>query len=210
MPTDAPALRRDAAENRSRILAESARLFAENGPDIDVREIARAAEVGMGTLYRHFPTKEALLAAVVQRWVVEWVDAARDAPRGDPWDDLRSFLDDALRRHADHRALLGNAGTALLKPETVEANRRLLRSVIEGLVSAAHASGVLRRDVTAVDIHLLLIALGRLIPLGPEAWQRQLDIALDGLRTPEPTPLRSPPMSPRRFERADLNATNRR
>ena len=70
-----------------------------------------------------------------------------------------------------------------------------MRPVIEELVSRAQSAGVLRSDVTAVDIHLLLIGLGRTVHLGPAAWQRQLDIALDGLRTPNPSPLRPASMT---------------
>src|SRR5690606_18472347 len=97
-----------------------------------------------------------------------------------------------------------------LRPEAVTESRRRIRPLLEELVSAAHAAGVLRGDVTAVDVHLLLLALARLTPLGPDVWRRQLEITLDGLRTPEPTPLPTSPMSPRRFEEADLNSTTRR
>lgn len=193
--TDEPVLRRDAAQNRARILRQAAKVFAERGPGADVREIARAAAVGMGTLYRHFPTKEALLDAVIHHDAAEWAHAAEALATGDPWEDLRQFLHDALGRHAAHRALLDSFGAALGDAANVRECRRRIRPVIEALVDRAQAAQVLRGDVTAVDVHLLLMALGRIVHLGPPAWQRQLDIALDGLRTPRPSTMCTPPMT---------------
>ncbi|MGC1512970.1 MAG: helix-turn-helix domain-containing protein [Acidimicrobiales bacterium] len=193
--TDEPVLRRDAAANRARILREAAKVFAERGAGVDVREIARAAAVGVGTLYRHFPTKEALLDAVIRDDVAEWAQAAQMVGTDDPWEDLRQFLQDALRRHAAHRALLDSFGAVLGDTANVRECRRRMRPVIEALVDRAQTAAVLRPDVTAVDIHLLLMALGRVVHLGPPAWQRQLDIALDGLRTPRPTALHTAAMT---------------
>lgn len=176
-------------------MREAAKVFAERGARADVREIARAAAVGMGTLYRHFPTKEALLDAVIRHDVAEWAQAAQAVTTEDPWEDLRQFLQDALQRHAAHRALLDSFGAALGDAADVRECRRRIRPVIEALVDRAQAAAVLRGDVTAVDIYLLLMALGRIVPLGPAAWQRQLDIALDGFRTPRPVTLHTAPMT---------------
>lgn len=193
--TEVPVLRKDAARNRARILQTAARVFAERGPTADVREIAQASGVGMGTLYRHFPTKRALLDAAIEHDLLEWANAAKGTVSEDPWTDLRRFLEDALTRHAAHRALLDSFGAPFGDTPNVQECRRRIRPVITELVARAQHAGVLRSDVTPVDIHLLLIALGRIVPLGPAAWRRQLDIALDGLASPNPTLLEPPAMS---------------
>ena len=205
---DVPVLRRDAARNRVRILQVAAQIFADRGCSADVREIARSAGVGMGTLYRHFPTKEVLLDAALHHDLIEWAEAARATVTADPWDDLRRFLEDALARHAVHRALLDSFGTSLGDTPNVQECRRRIRPVIAGLVTRAQQAGALRPDVTAVDIHLLLIALGRIVHLGPSAWRRQLHIALDGLGTPAPTAIRTPPMTHAQLDSAIAHRTH--
>jgi len=201
-PTAAPGLRQDAARNRSRILQSAARLFAERGARADVRQIADAAGVGMGTLYRHFPTKEALLDAAIHHDLIEWAEAAQATVTSDPGHDLRSFLEDALARHATHRALLDSFGTSLGDTPNVQECRRRIRPVITALVTRAQQAGALRPDVTATDLHVLLLSLGRIVHLGPAAWRRQLHIALDGLSTPAPSPIRTSPLTHRQLDRA--------
>lgn len=195
--TASPGLvRSDAVRNRSRLLAAAAALISERGADVDVREIAGRAGVGMGTLYRHFPTKQALLDAALEHAFTVWADEARAAMSGDPWVDLGRFLDDALVRQATHPGLLDAYGRALTGPAGTTGHehcRRRLRPLLVDLVAAAQAAGALRADVTVEDVSLLLVALGRIVPLVPEAaWRRPLRVALDGLRAPAATPMPAP------------------
>jgi AcrR family transcriptional regulator len=184
-----PGARRDAVRNRERILGAARHVVAREGEDADVREIARVAGLGMGTLYRHFATKRALLDAALAPEVDNWAEEARAAAgRHDAWTDLRRFLVDALTRQATHRGLAQRYASPAETPTEYDACRRVLQPVITDLVSRARAEGSLRADVTAEDIALLLIGLARITEVStdpaPDAWRRQLDLVLDGLRAP--------------------------
>ena len=99
-------LRKDAAENRERLLQAAAQVFAEQGLEASVEEVARVAGVGMGTLYRRFPTKEALIAELVAQLQQEFIDDARRAMQVPDGFGLETFLHDAARRQASHRGCL--------------------------------------------------------------------------------------------------------
>ncbi|MEV6967105.1 helix-turn-helix domain-containing protein [Hamadaea sp. NPDC051192] len=188
-----PAMRSDAARNRGRLLETAAGLIAERGSDVDVREIARRAEVGMGTLYRHFPTKEALLDAALEHVFTSWAEQATAARTGQAWLDLSDFLGDALTRQTASPGLLDAYCQALPGQAGNTARQHCRQQVgplIAELVNAARESGELRPDVTAEDISLLLVALGRIAPVVPESdWRRVLQVALDGLRADAATPM---------------------
>jgi len=188
-----PATRSDAARNRGRLLDAAAGLIAERGSDVDVREIARRAEVGMGTLYRHFPTKEALLDAALEHVFTSWAEQAAAALTGRAWPDLSWFLGDALTRQTASPGLLDAYCQALPSQAGNTARQHCRQQVgplIAELVRAAREAGELRPDVTAEDVSLLLVALGRIAPVVPEsAWRRVLQVALDGLRATTATPM---------------------
>ncbi|MFP5070577.1 TetR/AcrR family transcriptional regulator [Pseudonocardia nantongensis] len=188
-----PGTRRDAARTRARILAAAAQAFAAHGCDADVREIAGRAGVGMGSLYRHFATKQALLDEVLADDLEAWARAAQAAAGGaNAWSGLREFMVDALTRHVAHRGLRERfAGPPDDAPD-LDACRRRMHPIIADLVARARAEGSLRADVTPDDIGLLLVGLGRITEVtadpAPGAWVRQLDLVLDGLRAPAPAP----------------------
>jgi len=188
-----PATRSDAARNRGRLLDAAAALIATRGSDVDVREIARRAEVGMGTFYRHFPTKEALLDAALERVFTSWAEQAAAALTGNAWPDLCGFLGDALTRQTASPGLLDAYCMALPGQVRETARRHCNQQVgplIAELVRAAREAGDLRTDVTAEDVSLLLVALGRIVPVVPEpTWRRVLQVALDGLRASAATPM---------------------
>ncbi|MFD0205543.1 MULTISPECIES: TetR/AcrR family transcriptional regulator [Saccharothrix] len=184
--------RRDAVNNRNQILEASAAVFAERGLSFDVREIARRAGVGMGTLYRHFPTKGALLDAVLDEDFTSWSATVENAAADpDPWLGLARYLEESLELLAQHRALLDGLSDPLVSTPGMDECRDLARPLLTGIVDRARSAGVLRPDVTADDVSLLLIGMGRIIQLTEEAqpgtWRRQLSVVLDGLRaTPQP------------------------
>lgn len=199
MTSPSAATRSDATRNRGRLLDAAAELIAERGSDIDVREIARRAEVGMGTLYRHFPTKDALLEAALEHVFTRWAQQARAALTGQAWADLSWFLADALRRQAASPGLLDAYCRVLAEPAGSAARQQCRSQVsplIAELVHAAQAAGALRDDVTVEDVSLLMVALGRIAPVAPEtAWRRVLQVAMDGLRAPAGSTLPGPAMS---------------
>src|SRR3954451_9903907 len=109
-PTAPRPLRSDASRNRERIVASARRLFAARGADVSVDEIRRDAGVGMGTLYRHFATKDELLDAVLEDAYGEWMAAAKRAlDDADAWRGLCGYLEQALALHVANRALKGVA-----------------------------------------------------------------------------------------------------
>lgn len=192
-----PQLRRDAADNRARILAAAGLAFACHGREAEVRHIAQRAGVGMGTLYRHFPNKEALLNRVLAGDVAEWIAAAQAAAAATSgWAGLRALLVDALARQMAHRGLREHFAAGADAGDLDQACSRQLHPVLVDLVARAQQEGDLRGDVDATDIRMLLIGLGRITEVITDPasgrWQHHLDLVLDGLHaSPKPRPAQS-------------------
>jgi AcrR family transcriptional regulator len=152
-------LRSDARDNRGRILASARAAFAAEGIDVPIREIARRAEVGPATIYRHFPTKEALLAAAFEEQMASCsavVEAGLAA--GDPWAGFCLVIEGLMRLHALDRGLV-RTFTSQLRPDIDSAaeHDHTLRQLLE-LVGRAKAAGQLRQDFVVQDISLALMA----------------------------------------------------
>lgn len=177
--------RADAERNRAAIIEAAADVLAEQGCGVDVREIAQRSGVGMGTLYRHFPTKDELLGTVLEREFTTWSTAARQqaAATEDPRAALEDFFEQALANQARHRAVVERFCDTWRGPETVCAHS--LTPVIDQLRERAQRAGQLRPDVSTEDLSLLLAALSQIVQMTPadrpELWRRQLRICLDGL-----------------------------
>jgi len=200
------ALRRDAQRNRDRLVAGAGELFAADGIDVSVEEITRRAGVGMGTLYRHFPTKEDLVDAVLEEALETYVELAREAAAAeDAWAGFTGFLERALELHASNRGLMDLISTSAGARARAQATRERVRPLLRGLVARAQAEGRLRTDFSAEDIPLLVRALGRVIEAtgetAPELWRRYLALAVDGLRAEAATPLPVPPPSAEQVRR---------
>src|SRR6185369_11490937 len=195
-------LRRDAERNRERILTAARELFVEHGLGVGVGEIARRAGVGMGTLYRRFPNKEALvdetLAAAVGR-VRELAQSARHtAPPGLA---LREFLrgavsDDASRWAFASRQLWTGRTHALVFDEVVP--------LLALMFSEAQAAGLVRADAVVADLIVLVRAMRGVLELTEAApdgtWRRYVDLLLDSLRPSEHnTTLDGPPLPLRKL-----------
>jgi AcrR family transcriptional regulator len=180
-------LRADARRNLERVLEAAADAFAEHGADVSVDEVARRAGVGHATVFRRFPTKESLVAAVVCRRVEALVAFAAEAlERPDAGEAFREFVWRAGETFAADRALWDGLGRCVEVPEVAESKGELHERV-QQLIVRAQASGALRPDVGAEDISLLV---GSAIQAtrhsaDPEAWRRYLAVVLDGLR-PQP------------------------
>lgn len=183
----------DAIRNREAIVEAAAEVLAEQGTAVDVREIARRGGVGMGTLYRHFPTKEELIHTVLRKDFSDWAESARQAAidAQDPWAALTDFYEQALTGCVHHRAMMEKFALTWADPDLDGLQR--LRVVIEELCARATAAELLRPGVTADDLLLLLASLGHAVQITddcrPQLWRRLLRISLDGLRADQREPL---------------------
>jgi AcrR family transcriptional regulator len=195
-----PTLRADAQRNRDGLVAAARAAFAEHGLDASLDDIAKRAGVGSGTLYRHFPKREDLVAAVFVARMAENVAAVEEARRNpDAWEAFAAYV----RRSC--RAQAGDKGLAdLLAIGHRDRELRALRArAYDGLVTlidAAKAAGALRADFSAEDIVLLLMANAGIIDragkAGPAASERFVALALDGFRAAGASPA-PPAPSPR-------------
>jgi AcrR family transcriptional regulator len=197
--TTAPTLRRDARENRNRILAAARAAFAAEGVDVPVEAIADRAGVGMGTLYRRFPTKHDLVQAVIEESLDAFVVAAEEGlAEDDPWTGFTGFVERVLELHVENRALREVlAGTE--HGHARDAVRRRVRPLVRRLIERAHAVGSLRPDFAPEDMPLVFMTAGRVLEAGrgvaPDLWRRYLGLLLDGLRAGGATPLPRGPLT---------------
>jgi AcrR family transcriptional regulator len=193
--TARPPLRRDAQRNRDRILEAARRIFREQGASAPVEEIARGAEVGMGTLYRHFPTKDALIDAIAVVRFAEMVEAGEEAvTNDDAAEGLVSLLRIVLAMQVKDRgfrdALSAVGG---LKGGEAVALRDQLRAIMASLLQRAQAAGQFRNDLSGDDITAMIWSTGRIVERAGEDAERLASrfqtVHLDGFRTPSPTTL---------------------
>ncbi|MGH3002983.1 MAG: TetR/AcrR family transcriptional regulator [Gaiellaceae bacterium] len=200
-------LRADAQRNRLRILEAARELIAEQGVDVPVTGIAERAGVGVGTIFRRFPTKDDLLIAVVEQRAEHLLEAAGAAAASDePGPALRLFMQTAVSLQICDRGFCDAMDSNLFASVTL---RRLFKQVVASagdLLARAQAAGDVRGDVTAEDITMILAGIVRsgliLEDTVPGAWRRYLDLALDGLRPEGATPLSGTAPTRRQFEAA--------
>ncbi|MGC7096418.1 TetR/AcrR family transcriptional regulator [Amycolatopsis lurida] len=175
-------MRKDAARNRELVLAAAAKEFDQRGMDAEIRDIAKAAGVGVGTVYRHFPTKDDLVGAVLAKDLGEWPGIVERALAAESaWAGLTGFLEQTLASMARHKAVLDGL-TSAEASASADACRAHLADALEPIIRRAHAEGSLRAEVTGADLGLQILALGRIVQLEPSGWRRQLGFVLDGLR----------------------------
>jgi AcrR family transcriptional regulator len=192
IPACAKPLRADARRNREKVIAAARLAFAEHGRDAQMDDVARRAQVGVGTVYRHFPTKEALFVALLEDTFAEIADRTRPAlEQEDAWAAFTAMLWDAGETLAGDRALV-EAMAADLTDQPCSGQVELTEIAAE-LMERARTAGDLRPDAVIEDIPMLLCGLGsaaeRPHPCGAP-WRRHLAILIDGLRArPDSTPL---------------------
>jgi AcrR family transcriptional regulator len=191
-------LRADAARNRRRLLDAAARVFAERGLDAGVDEIAREAGVGVGTLYRRFPTKDDLIAAVFDdRFEPMEAALASAAEHEDPWYALESAMAAFAEAAILHRALLHRIAYSGYHAQAVHASKERVLAILDRLLVRAREAGVVREDLVARDLLALSGMMSRLPPWQleqePDIWRRYLGLMLDGLRPDGAHPLPHPP-----------------
>ena len=190
------ALRADARRNREAVIAAAKKLFADEGLDAQMPDVAKAARVGVGTVYRHFPTKEDLIAALAAERFERLAEKARDAIAAeDPWEGLCDFIRFSAQIQADDRGLCEVMGS---RPEVMEVSAYAvgLDELAAEMVKRAKGSGKLRKDLEWRDIPMIACGLGRITPaeMGPAAgrWPRLVEIVIDGLRAPGNSKLPKP------------------
>jgi AcrR family transcriptional regulator len=208
-------LRADALRNRNLILAAAKRMFAERGPDVPLEEIAREAGVGIGTLYRRFPDRAALIRAVARDSFEHVLTQVRSAV-----EETSSAWDGLVRALRSSRELQLSVQLAVLSPlarETLTNDPRArqfrieLLYALDALVRAAQAEGTLRQDIGSGDVAWLISMLLRPSPSsgeGEAAWmasERALTLMLDGLSTrPSGSPLPGEPLTAEHFNSLEM------
>ena len=151
------ALRADAERNRRRLLDAAESLFCERGLDVGVAEIAERAGVGRGTLFRNFPSKEDLIAAIVVERMGEAVDRGRGLlDARDPGEALFEFLAEIAGRQQLDRALFEAVADAWLANDEIRAAHAGVVGVLGDLLGRAQAAGAVREDIGAMDVLMLL------------------------------------------------------
>jgi AcrR family transcriptional regulator len=180
-------LRADARRNRERILQSARAAFAESGAEAQIDDVARHAGVGVGTVYRHFPTKQALLTELVRQTFRLFTGRAREALEagGEPF----ALIEGLLRRIAETAA--GDAGVqyalagsdAQAARSEAQAEQDELIAVIAELTGRARRAGTIRPGIEATDIAMLICGVcSAMSPRPGFDWRRHLDLVIDTLR----------------------------
>ena len=192
--------RRDAQERHDRLIAAARREFAARGVDASLEGIARDADVAIGTLYRHFPTRLDLLLAALEHQLQEFTHGSKMALEiDDPWERFVDYLENLFRVQAGDRGFNdflsrrfpGNADTERIHDQMCRE--------IEDVLTRAQDAGEVRPDITLADIVNLIWSTGRMIDAtsttAPNAWRRQLHLMLDAYRAERAHPIPEPPMT---------------
>ena len=174
-------LRADARRNRERILEAGRQAFAECGRDVQMDEVARLAGVGVGTLYRHFPTKEDLVLALVRESVEGCLESARQAlTRDDPWEAVEWLVRETAGNMARNRGLR-DAMSVIQFGDENPWHADDVRSHAEAVLDRARDAGAIDADITADDWQALMCGLSAAIASGADP-DRQAEFVLAGVR----------------------------
>jgi len=179
-------LRADAARNRERILVAAGEVFAERGLDATLDDIAHHAGLGVGTVYRRFPSKGELIEALFEQAVQEVVALAEQAEAmADSWEGLVWFLERATEMQSEDLGLRDVVLHSGYGRERVALARGSIVPVVTRLVERAQQEGHLRQDFVPTDVPIIELMLSSVSAysssVAPELWRRYLGIVLDGL-----------------------------
>jgi AcrR family transcriptional regulator len=193
--TEERKLRADARRNRARIVEAARELFAEHGLDAQIDDIAEKAEVGVGTLYRHFPTKDDLVAALAAEHFAALAELARECiAMEDPWAAFETYMRGSAEIHSADLALSEASAErpSMMRDAALAAG---MPDLMAELVGRAKEAGVVRPDAEWEDVPMMICGLGRISQAADDdtvpfmSWERMLGLLLDGLRAPGSTPL---------------------
>ena len=176
--------RADARRNYEKVLAAAREAFAEGGESTALEEIARRAGVGIGTLYRHFPSRQALVEALYLEEVEEVCRSAAEQLDGaDPWEALNGWFERFIGYLATKQALAAELLNYLERDAPLfKASRAALFEAGEPLLKRAQEAGAVRPDVEIADVIQMVIGIAKIPAADPRQTQHILRIALDGLR----------------------------
>jgi AcrR family transcriptional regulator len=202
--------RSHARRNHEALVAAARDVFAEQGVDAPLEAVARRAGVGIGTLYRHFSSREALVEAIFARRIGDLVavaEAAADEPDG--WTAFVGLLERTIELQAGDRVLKEVLLRHPPQPGRLAAAHEEMRRGFERVLERARAEGTLRADFAFSDLALLLWSFTPVIDataeVAPDAWRRHLHLLLDGLRAGAATPAPRPPLDDEQL-RASMHA----
>jgi AcrR family transcriptional regulator len=197
-------LRADARRNREQIIDAARELFIRHGPDVPMEEIARAAGVGVGTLYRRFPNRDELIKAVSQDNFERLAEVAGrvETDEPDPAKALMTLLHTSLelRLGITITTVSPRLSQVIQDSPSIKDARDKVMAVAIRLLHRAQDIGAMRRDVGIGDVVLALVLVARLIPptddaLGERVFQRLVTLMMDGLRDPSGSELPGPPVT---------------
>jgi AcrR family transcriptional regulator len=186
--------RADAQRNRKRVVAAARKCMAREGLDAQMEEIARLAGVGVGTVYRHFRTKDELVEALAAERFERLAALAREAlAQDDPWKSFEGFIRASARIQTEDRAL---SEVLTSRPGTMgrAAERVGILGLVGELLGRAQAAGVVRKDAHPRDIPMIMCALAGTFRNPNSDPDRYIGIALDGLRAPGGKLTKLPPV----------------
>jgi AcrR family transcriptional regulator len=178
--------RADAIRNRERVLEAAKVVFSAGGPEASLEAVARTAGVGIGTLYRHFPTREALFEAVYRREVQQLADLAQELKEeAQPVEALRQWMRSNVNFVATKKGMSAALALAAYKPsELISSSFEQLKQAVGGLLDRAIAKGEIRADISPEDLIRALV--GMCYMHDQPGWQasvlRLVDVFVDGLR----------------------------
>ena len=187
----ATAMRADARRNRERILEGARQAFAEHGEAAQMDDIARRAGVGVGTLYRHFATKDVLIGELIRVKLADFAVRVRRwfDDESDPWESFAGVLreqTEVMAGDAAHQKMPFAATPDAL--ERADPAIQELRAAWEAMIGRAQEAGVVRKDLSVDDIRTMMCGLGSMMAADAASamsfdWRRHRDLFLDGVRT---------------------------
>ncbi|WP_218019842.1 TetR/AcrR family transcriptional regulator [Rhodococcoides yunnanense] len=193
-------MRRDARASHDKLIAAAQREFAAHGADASLEGIARGAEVSIGTLYRHFPTRLDLLMAAFTPRLQEFLEGAEKALKiADPWEGFVFYLENMFAMQVGDRGFNDFLSRRFTDNARTERVHDQMCQQIEDVLARTQESGEVRADIALADIINLIWSLGRIIEAtgatAPQAWRRYLHLMLDAYRAERAHPLPEPPMT---------------
>lgn len=175
-------MRADARRNYDKLVAAARAVFAADGTSAPLEDVAERAEVGIGTLYRHFPTRLALFEAVYVDEVEAMARAAEDLSELPPWEALSQWLHQFVGFAATKRALNEALLEAAPDSDVLLTCRTAIARAGTALIERAQRAGVVRADANFMDVGRLVSGIAMVATADPQQKERMLELALDGLR----------------------------
>ena len=175
--------RADARRNYEKVLTAAREAFAEGGESTALEEIARRAGVGIGTLYRHFPSRQALIETLYVDEVEEMCRSAAELDGSDPWEALEGWFEQFIAYVGTKRALAAELSNYLDQDAPLfQGCRTSLFAAGEPLLKRAQDAGIVRPDVTIGEVIQMVVGIAKIPTTDPQQNAHILRVALDGLR----------------------------